>query len=94
MRTKVYWKIVGYQGTKKIFEDYVPLGSLSDKEMATALRVLAARAGLTLGEIVESCLRRNSKRYKPLLEVRGESQGKFILTCGENPYFVASVIKK
>ena len=94
MRTNEYWRIVGYRSAKRIFEDYVLLGSLSEKEMTSVLRVLAARAGLTFEEILDSCSRRNAKRYKPLLEVRGERRGKFILTCGENPYFVASVVKK
>lgn len=95
MRTKkTYWRIVGYDSTKKIFESEIPIGFFTDKQMGNVLRVLAAKAGLTYDEILDSYVRRNTKRYRSLLEVQVQSKPKFLLMCGSNPHFLASVIEK
>ena len=67
MVVKKHWRVVGYDSTTQIFEKVVPLGSLSQKQMAEALRVLAARAGLTFEEILDCHAR------KVLYDVRRES---------------------
>jgi hypothetical protein len=94
MATKKYWRIVGYDTTTQIFEKLVPLGTLSEKQMADALRALAARAGLTFDEILDCHARKNAKGYRTLLEVQIESHPKFSMSCGLNPYFIASVVEK
>jgi len=91
---KSYWRIAGYHSTRKIFETELPYGLFTDKQMKTVLRVLTAKAGLTYDEIVDSYVRSNCKRYRPLLEVEGPAKPKFCITCGSNPHFVASVIEK
>jgi len=92
--TKKYWRIVGFDSTTKIFENLVPLGTFSQKQMAEALRVLAARAGLTFEEILASYAKKNAKGYRVLLEVQVESRPRFSMSCGSNPYFIASVVEK
>lgn len=95
MRTKkAYWRIVGYDSTKKIFESEIPWGFFTDKQMSSVLRVLVARAGLTYEEILDSYVKRNTKRYRPLLEVQLQSKPRFCLMCGSNPHFTASVVEK
>ncbi|MBI5911403.1 MAG: hypothetical protein HY848_15810 [Betaproteobacteria bacterium] len=94
MATKKYWCIVGYDSTTQIFEKLVPLGTLSQKQMTEALRVLAARAGLTFEEILDCHAKKNAKAYRALLEVQVESHPKFSMSCGSNPYFIASVVEK
>ena len=91
---KAYWRIVGYQSTRKIFETELPIGLYTDKQMSNVLRVLAAKAGLNYEEILDSYVGRNTKRYRSLLEVQVQSKPKFCLMCGSNPHFVASVIEK
>lgn len=94
MATKKYWRIVGYDSTTKIFEKLVPLGTFSQKQMTEALRVLAARAGLTFEEILACYAKKNAKGYRVLLEVQVESRPKFSMSCGSNPHFIASVVEK
>ena len=94
MSKKRYWRIVGYDGTKTLFQTEVPLGFFTDKQMSAVLRVLVARAGLTEEEILDSHAKRNTKRYRGLLEVQVQAKPIFCLMCGTNPHFVASVIEK
>lgn len=94
MAAKRYWRIIGRDSTKRIFEKDVPLGSMSQKQMADALRALASRAGLNFDEIVDCHLRTNAKGYRSLLEVQVSSRPKFSMSCGSNPYFIASVVER
>ena len=94
MAAKRYWRINGYDSTKLIFEKDIPHGSMSEEQMADALRALASRAGLTYDEIVESYLRPNAKGYRGLLEVQVSSRPKFSMSCGMNPHFIASVVER
>jgi hypothetical protein len=94
MAAKKYWRVVGYDSTTRIFEKLVPLGTLTERQMAQALRVLAGRAGLSFEEILDCHLKKNAKGYRTLLEVQVEARRKFSMSCGENPYFIASVVEK
>jgi len=94
MATKKYWRIVGYDSTTQIFDKLRPLGTLSQKQMIEALRALVARAGLTFEEILDCHAKKNAKTYCALLEVQVESHPNFSMSCGSNPYFVASVVEQ
>jgi hypothetical protein len=94
MAAKKYWRIVGYDSTTQIFEKLIPLGTLSQKQMTEALRVLAARAGLTFDEILDCHTKKNAKAYRAHLEVHVASHPVFSMSCGSNPYFIASVVEK
>jgi hypothetical protein len=94
MVTKRYWRIVGYDGTTQIFEKLLPLGVLSQKQMTEALRVLAARAGLSFDEILDCHTRKNAKGHRDLLEVQIEPHPNFSMSCGLNPHFTAFVVEK
>lgn len=94
MATKKYWRVVGYDSTNKIFEKDIPFGAISQNKMADTLCILAAKAGLTEEEILNSCSNRNAKHHHNLLEVQIEAREKFYMSCGSNPYFSASVIEK
>jgi hypothetical protein len=94
-RKRRYWRIMGYKSLKPIYEEDVLVGRYSEREMENLLRALVSRAGLTYREIVESYARSNARRNKGLLEVQRESgPKKFILSCGSNPYFIASIVEK
>ncbi len=94
MPTKKYWRVVGYDSTSTIFEKEVPLGRFSQDQMKVALRVLAARAGLTFDEILGCYSKKNTKGHRSLLEVQVQSGPKFSMSCGSNPYFIASVVER
>jgi hypothetical protein len=83
------WEIKGYDSSKVIFADEVP-GTMSVDEVSAILERLVCR-DLTPDKIVSASVRRNYKRYAPLLEVhidRMAEKGTNI-TAGENPHYVA-----
>jgi len=94
MATEKFWRIVGYDSTTEIFQRLVPVGRLSQNQMKEALRVLAAKGGLTYEEIVDCHMKKNAKGHRTLLEVQVDSGPKFSMSCGSNPYFIASVVEK
>jgi hypothetical protein len=90
---KQFWKIVGYDGAKELFERALPLESLSEDQITALLQRLAA-AGLTSNEIINASLRPNSKSYAPLLEAHRESKlsaKRFSISVGSGPSYVASI---
>jgi hypothetical protein len=90
---KKFWKISGYEGTRKLFETVLPLGSLSEREVTALLQRLAATA-LTPEEIVNASLRRTAKSYAALLEPQQERRqhgGRFLISVGVANNYVASV---
>ena len=90
---KRFWKIVAYDGTQKLFEKVLPLGSLSEGEMTTLLQQLAALS-LTPDEIINASLRRDSKSYASLLEPQqqsGPAASRFYISVGTTQNWVASV---
>jgi hypothetical protein len=93
--TKRFWKIVGYDGTKKLFERLLPLGCLSEVEMTNLLQRLAS-ADLTPDEVINASLRRNAKSYASLLEPQQEGSPparRFSISVGLSRNYVASVWK-
>ena len=90
--TKSYWRIIGYESGSKIFETYVPVGCFSERQMNDLLKALAAKAGLTLDEIVGAYARKNTKVSNDLLLVQKEKPHPEYM-CGHNPYFVAGVVE-
>jgi hypothetical protein len=83
------WEIKGYDSAREIFADEVP-GSMSVDEVSAILERLVCR-DLTPDKIVSASVRKNYKRYVPLLEVhidRMAEKGTNI-TAGENPHYVA-----
>ena len=76
---KTYWRIVGYDSSQMIFECEIPWGLFTDKGMSSLLQVLVARAGLTYEEIIDSYVKKTSKRYRHLLEVQVQSRPKYCL---------------
>ena len=86
-----FWLIEGYDSTTRIFQGYRPKGDYSENRMRDLLASLTAKAGLEYQEILDSYARRNSKRYALHLEVQ-RSGPPFMLMCGSNPCFVATII--
>ena len=93
-RGKNEWLIRGYRGLEMFYEVRRPFGAYSEKRMAHLLQALAARETLNLTETVDAYAARNTRLSNPVvLEVRRDSKP-FGLTCGVNPYFIATVVEK
>jgi hypothetical protein len=91
--TKRYWKVVGYDSTKKVFEKVMPLGFLSEVEMTVMLQRLVA-ATFTPDDIIRASLRSSSRYYAPHLEAQTESgppPKRFSISVGYSRHYVASV---
>lgn len=86
---KEAWLIQGYDGLEAIFEMEVSI-ALSEREIRSLLQHLAARH-LTPQEIVAASLRSRMNGYVSLLEVSRENRTRVILSCGQNPHYVASI---
>ena len=76
-----FWEIRGWKGTEKIFEKKCLMGYFEDLQIENTLKALTAKASLDYDEIVDSYSKKNSKIYKPLLEVR-KSGRQFTIMCG------------
>ncbi len=70
------------------------LGCYTERDMEALLRALVSRASLTYVEIVDSYAKKNTQGYRSLLEVQCDAGAKFVLSCGSNPYFIASVVEE
>lgn len=88
---KRYWRITGYRGHTSIFDTRLSLGLLSEGQVGDLLKCLTAKAALNYEEIVGAYVRRGTARANSLLKiVRNERTPQ--LTCGKNPYFVATIV--
>jgi hypothetical protein len=86
-----YWRITGYRGLTEIFDSRISVGLLSEGALSDLLKCLTAKAGLDYEEIVGAYVRRGTKGANSLLKItRHGRMPQF--TCGENPYFVATMV--
>ncbi|WP_141696806.1 hypothetical protein [Methylophaga muralis] len=73
-------------------EQTIPEGLLTSRKLNELLVALTVKYCLNdEEEIVRSYYRRNVKKYLPLLEIRRDRNNN-TMQCGENPYFVASLV--
>ena len=83
------WLIEGYDGVQAFFIARLSI-ALSMDEISQILQRLASRH-LTDAEIVAASLRKRSKAYTPLLEVKADPEGTMIVSVGENLHYIASI---
>jgi len=92
---KRYWRIRGMKNVvDMIFDETIPLGSITDDQLKELLKCLAAVAnGLPLGEIVGAYVKRKTKRANEDLSVRSNFPGTG-WQCGPNhgATFIAIVV--
>ena len=85
------WRIEGFDGFNKIYEEDLKLGLLTENKVQVLLQTLTAKASLNYSEIVGATVRKNSKRSNDLLRVTHQKpEPKY--SCGENPYFTARIV--
>jgi hypothetical protein len=83
------WLVQGYDGLEPIFQRKLP-SSMSEKEIGALLQRLAAR-DLSVSETINASLRKGMRARSSALEVKREHRQRFILSCGENPHYIASL---
>ena len=91
--SELYWHIEGYDSFNKIYDRKVRLGYFSEKQVQVLLRVITAKAGLNLDEIVGAYAKKGTKIANSLLIVKKDGPCP-IYSCGDNPHFIVRVVKK
>ena len=77
------WKIEGYNGVNKFFEERIPLNDAPEEKIASMLKGLASKH-LTAAEIAAG-----------IADVRKDAQhgNGTILMAGQNPHYVAALFR-
>jgi hypothetical protein len=77
------WKIEGYNGVDKFFEERIPLDDASEEKIASLLKGLASKH-LTAAEIAAG-----------MADVRKDAQhgNRITLMAGQNPHYVAALFR-
>ncbi len=86
-----YWHILGFDSTEKIFDKKVKVGVFTENQIKAVLMALAAKAGLDFEEIVGAYAKKKTKISNELLSIKKEGPYPTYM-CGDNPYFIASVV--
>jgi hypothetical protein len=89
--SKRFWRIRGYKNFDAFLDVTIPVGSMTESQVQALLKCLAAKEGLTYGEIIGGYVKRNTKRAHELLHV--QKHGPYPeYDCGHDPSFVAIVV--
>ena len=91
-KVRKYLKITGYEGAEVIYDREILAGTISEKKLEELLRCLTSKY-LEEDEVLESLLKKNSRGRRNLLDIRTNGN-RFMLSCGENPHFVAKIVTK
>lgn len=85
------WHVIGWNGTKKIYEETFRYSDFSDKQMQVFLQRLLCRQ-MSEQEIANATMRRRKGEGCGVLDVQSERTGdRFILSVGVKPHFTAVV---
>lgn len=88
-----YWKIEGYDSTKRIYEKKIPIWYIGEVRIKVLLKCLSAKAGLNFDEIVGAYARKNSRISNTHLHVMRDGPYPTYF-CGSNPTFTARIINE
>jgi hypothetical protein len=88
------WRIRGYNSTKEIFDQMIPIGQITENKVKELLRALASR-DLSAREIIGAYAKRRTRLFTGLLDILQENDNANRRTnyhCGDNPHFSATII--
>lgn len=94
VKSRWYWHIEGYEGTKKFFGRQVNYSQFSEAQIRAVLMALAAKGGLTYNEIINAYASARAPAKNELLHVHRSFGPRPTYTCGDDPSFSATPIKK
>ena len=88
---KRFWRIRGERGFETVFDQTLPLGSITDGQLKALLRCLAAKANLTNEEIVCAYVKPKPKQAHEFMPVQpvGPTPGYY---CGFDTVFTAIIV--
>ena len=86
-----FWKIQIWDSSVLIFESKVKFGHITENSMHYILKSLISKHSLNELEIINSHKKRNIKSYSCLLDVQKSYGNRFSLSCGSNPYAIATI---
>jgi len=87
------WRIRGYDSLTPIFDQSIPVGQMTERNMKELLRALVAR-DLLPHELIGAYAKPGTNRYLVFLEIQKETQHeerRTLYSCGDNPYYTADV---
>jgi len=88
---KKIWMLRGYESNEQLWEEQLPYGCLSHREMKELLRRLACQH-LNHEDIISASMRRNRADHRPLLQISEDSSGgRCQLMTTSNPYYIAKL---
>lgn len=86
------WKVLGWNGTKKIYEREFQSGSYTEKQMVTFLERLVCRH-LTPDEIASVSRKRRKGEDHGLLESSQDTSSERLTLCvGVDPHYTATIV--
>ena len=88
---KRYWKIQGWDGTRKLFESKVGAGQITRNRMKELLRTLTAKISLNDTEIISSYAKKGTTIHYDHLIVQVLTGNRFAMSCGTNPIVIAVI---
>jgi len=88
---KKTWEIQGWDGTELLFQCTIGVGQITQIKMEELIRTLTAKISLNEREILSSYAKKGTKAHFDHLEVQ-YLEGKTVqISCGTNPYVIATV---
>ena len=88
---KKIWEIQGWNSTKLLFQCTIGVGQITQTKMEELIRTLTAKIVLNESEILSSYAKKGTKAYFDHLEVQYLEGKAFQMSCGTNPYVIATV---
>lgn len=87
------WLIQVWDGQNLLFEKRVGFSSITEHAMKHLLRALVSKFALDGDEIVSSYAKKGTKVHADYLEVTAYDQKTYKLSCGSNPFAIATIEK-
>ncbi len=88
---KRFWRIRGERSFETVFDQTLPLGSITNDQLKALLRCLAAKANLTNEEIVGAYAKRKTKRTQEFMPVQPNGPTPRYY-CGIDTVFTAIIV--
>ena len=85
------WLIQVWDGQNLLFEKEVNFGQITESSMKHLLKSLVSKFSLDGDEIVCSYAKKGTKIYAEHLGVRNYDNKTYKLSCGSNPFAIATI---
>ena len=83
--------IEGWDSTERLFKYTISAGQITDKNLISLIRALAAKIACSEWETIQSYTKKGTRIHHNHLEVIVRNGPIFMYECGSNPYVTATV---